>query len=401
MTKTTGRIWTWGLPVAVVAALGISHQTFGIPSIIALCLGLTGLVIYFPGLLVIGFFGGRLGGLRGKLALATTSLFLALLATLLILTCLRGEFFRDPEDRKSNLAPHPTLGHAPTMMAWAKAKGLKLEDTIGQNLEVVDPDRRQVVVIGDSVLYGWGVQADEAAASILAKKITDYQVMNFSVSGYSITQYYLYLEKYLAKTRPKVVVVGIYAGNDYESTGMTNWRGHATVMFVPHGEDLTLWRKHTPRFNCIDFLSSSVLFSSYLWSWPDFANALIDATCNTHRLEEPDHEEVVRRILRKTETLAHNQGAELLYLMLPDRNDFHPDSRYVKKLSKYKTLERLLTEGGYNVLWFYDDIKATGIDPDSLYITDDSAHFNVAGNRILAESLHRAINTLNSKSAEK
>ncbi len=391
MSRAAHRIWTWGVPVVTVAALGVSHQAFAGPSVGALVVGLVGMAVYGPGLLVIGFRSGKLVGVRGKVALASVSAFLALFGLVLTLACLRGEFFRDPADRKANLAPHPTLGHAPTMMAWAEEAGLTLAETIGQNLETVDPEREQVVVIGDSVLYGWGVEAGESAVRLLAGMVQDLQVMNFSVSGYSLTQYYLYLEEHLHKTRPKIVVVGIFAGNDYESTGTSNWHGHATVMFVPAGDDLALWRAYTPRFNCIDFLSSSVLFSSFLWHWPDFSSGLLDVVCNAHQLAEPEHEEVVRRILRNLEGLVHAQGAELLYVLLPDSNDFYPDREYVRELSKYRDLERLLREGGYDVLWFFDDIAATGVDAESLYFPGDSAHYNAEGNRLLAESLRQRL----------
>ncbi|MBM4353327.1 MAG: hypothetical protein FJ109_05940 [Deltaproteobacteria bacterium] len=392
MRKRSGTTWTLGVPAATIVAFAVAHQTFALPSVIALLVGLAGLVGYFPGLLYLGFRSGRLRGLAGKLALAGVSAFVGLIAAVLVLVCMRGEFHRDERDRTSNLAPHPTLGHAPTMMPWAEAAGLKLEDTVGQNLETVDPARAQVVVIGDSVLYGWGVDKEQAAVSILAQEIRDLQVLNFSVSGYSPTQYLLYLREKLPLTRPKVVVVGIFSGNDYQSAGVTNWNGHATVMFVPEGkDDLVLWRDHTPRFNCIDFVSSSVLFYRYLWSWPDFTNRLLDLLCNAGRLDEPEHEEVLRRILRKTEDLVRAHGARLLYVLLPDKNDFGSDSFYALELSKEKKLKEILTSEGYDVLWFGDEVIASGIPAESLYIPGDSAHFNVAGNRLLAEVLRRTL----------
>ncbi len=391
MSRKSAGMWGFGVPAITAAAFLVSHQTFALPSVIALVVGLVGLSCYFPGLLVISFRSGRLTGLAGKIALAGVSTFLALLVAVLVLAGMRGEFFRDPADRTANLEPHPTLGHAPTMTPWAEAAGLKLEDTVGQNLETVDPQREQVVVIGDSVLYGWGVEKAESAVSLLAAAVRDFQVMNFSVSGYSPTQYLLYLREHLGKTRPKVVVVGIYSGNDYASSGVTNWNGHATVMFVPDGDDLRLWREYTPRFNCIDFLSSSVLFYRYLWSWPELAGGLLDLVCNAAHLEEPVLEEVVRRILRKIDELVRSHGARLLYVLLPDANDFMPDGRYVRELSRYRNLEKLLKEGGYEVLWIFDEIRASGIPPESLYIPGDSAHFNVAGNRFLADVLGRVL----------
>ena len=299
---------------------------------------------------------------------------------------LRGEFHRTHSHRDDNVAFDPELGHAPVLRPGDEAAGVILSQTIGQRLETIDPAREHVAVLGDSVLYGWGVGDDETSAALLASRVHSAQVINLSVSGYSIDQYYLYLQRHLHRLKAKLVIVGIYAGNDYESAAMSHWSGHSTPLFVLDGDGLALFREHTPRLNCIDVVSGSLLFKP-LWADFDFAMSLLSAVCHVRTLDEDEHEEVVRRLLRDTAKLVESQGSRLLYVLLPDFNDFNKEAWYWREKSKYGDLARLLEEGEYDVLWFYDELATSGGSPAEYFIEGDSAHLNQSGHTLLADRL--------------
>jgi len=317
-----------------------------------------------------------------------------LLVVLAVLVGLRGEFHRPHSHRDENISFHPGLGHAPILRPGDAERGVVLAETIGQRLERVDPERGHILLVGDSVVYGWRLEDDETAAAILDRRLPSVQVLNGAVSGYSISQYYLYLRQNLGRLRPRLVIVGIFAGNDYESTAMSNWSGHSTPLFVPEGDGLKLWREHTPRFNCVDFLSASLLFRP-LWADLKFAEWLGGLICNARTLQEPEHGEVVRRLLAEIDRLVRSHDAELLYLLLPDRWDFTEGTWYTREKTRYPHLARLLKEGGYEVHWLYDDIAATGEPVESFYLPKDSAHLSAKGHRLLGEALLLRLGRLN------
>ena len=378
------------LPLLIAVCLIFSHQTFGIVSVVTFFFGLFGLLGYPVAMLVLQFRAGRLAGFRGKFAVLAVSSWVSLLLVLSVLVGLRGEFHRPHSHRDENISFHPEMGHAPILRPGDAQRGVLLEDTIGQRREKVAGRREQVLLIGDSVVYGWRLEDDQTAAAILDELMPSLQVINGAVSGYSISQYYLYLKRNLARMKPRFVVVGIFAGNDYESTAMSNWSGHSTPLFVPDGDGLKLWREHTPRFNCVDFLSGSLLFRP-LWSDLKFAERLGGMICNARTLEEPEHGEVVRRLLAEIDKLVRSHDAELVYLLLPDRWDFTSDTWYALEKTRYPHLARLLAEGEYEVHWFLDDIKGTGEPVESFYLPKDSAHLSAKGHRLLAEGLLRRI----------
>lgn len=373
-----------------LALLVLSHQTFGWVSVLSLSLAMLVLVGLILFRLITGIGSGRWTEAGANRALLSTTIALTILALLVASVVVRGDFYRRHSHREENVAFHPELGHAPVADPALREAGLDLAVTVGQHLEVLDPGRSQVVVMGDSVLYGWGVARAENSVSRLDDLLPGYQVVNYSVSGYSIDQYYLYLRKHLPRAKAQALVVGVYAGNDYESVGMSHWSGHSTPVFELRDGQLSLFRPHTPGFNCIDVLSGSLLFKP-LWLFPRFAMGLEELVCNVRTLSEPEHGEVVARLLEAIAHVAKAQSTRLLYVLLPDRNDFDRQGWYYREKSKYDALARLLKDGGYDVLWFRDSIEASGVDPRTLYLPDDAAHFNAAGHRLLADELHREL----------
>lgn len=330
----------------------------------------------------------RSGTASGSLLGATASA-LCLVVLVTVFIAVPGDFHRDHSHRDDNLADHPDFGWLPTLREGDAQKGLTVEATVGQRLEIVDPSREHIVLMGDSVMYGWGVGDEETAGAFLAQKMDAAQVVNASVSGYAIDQYYLYLKDKLPLLRPKVVVVGVYAGNDYEATGRDNWYGHRKPLFVPDGESIRLKDPSKPDLNCVDLLAQSLLFH-FLWKDLEVGQAVLNLVCNTTSLSDEDRAVVVRRLLDKTAELVSAHDARLLWVLLPDRNDWRKNSWYTNEKTRYPHLARILKETGHEVLWLYDVFDAYE-DKDALYLPDDSAHYSVLGNQVLADALAKRL----------
>ncbi len=395
----SARDWTKvaGLAALSVSSLFLAWWIFGILSLLFLVVGLVGLAILPVAALLAWFRQGRLKGRGGNVRIAVAAVLETLLVVLVTLALLPGSFHRPTSHRDGNLVKDPYFGHLPVPLAEYEERGVPLDQTIGQRFEVIDMTREQVVIHGDSVLHGWGVAPEESAAAILKERIVNAQVVNASVSGYSIDQYYMYLKAFLPRTRPKVVVIGIYAGNDYQSAGMSNWRGHSKPLFVRDGDGIKLFRERAPSYNCVDQLGGSLLFKP-IWTYEAVAQKSIDVVCNVRTLSEPEHAFVVEKLLEAIDETVKKAGGRALFVLLPDRNDFNmdrfvvsPDQYYAKTLARYDQLATLLKEGGFDVLWFKDEMERASENPFSLYLPNDSAHLNVAGNRLLADVLQREL----------
>jgi hypothetical protein len=80
-----------------------------------------------------------------------------------------------------------------------------------RNSEV--PDSAEIVVIGDSQTYGYNAKLDGSYPAQL-QNLTHSKVYNLSLGGYGPLQYNYLLEHYALKLKPKIVIAGLYFGND-------------------------------------------------------------------------------------------------------------------------------------------------------------------------------------------
>ena len=387
-------------PLAVVAGLAFARWLDGPWSFVVFTAAVVGLYALLGIWLLRTARGARAGhdprATRHLVLLTSSGLALSLL---LGAVALRGRYQRSHSRDDPRVQRHDELGWAPAPTEAERARGL---DTVGQHFETIDSARAHVVLMGDSVLWGWGVEHEDTAAALASRRIASSQVLNASVSGYGLPQYLLYLERVLPRLRPRLVVLGIFSGNDFAALKRDNWYGRTQPFFAPRGDDVALVRASTPFFNCVDVLASSALFkllwdhlSTERWTSMARAQALLDFICDADRLDDAQAERVVVGLLRRVEALARARGARLLVLILPDRLHLEDPKRGAP--SDHMRLARAVRAGGFDAHLFREDVLAEvtrgagGREAalDRLYIEGDNAHFSAAGNRLLADVLVR------------
>ena len=149
-----------------------------------------------------------------------------------------------------------------SLLGWGPfdAKG-----AIGMWQTPVDPNREHILVLGDSVLYAWGVEENETTAAYLDEMLPEFQVLNLAVSGWSVDQYYLYLKKTLERTKARLAVIGIFAGNDFQITVREYGWGHSKPYFEVQDGELVHTNPDLMAPNCVDQMAQSLLFR-HLWT---------------------------------------------------------------------------------------------------------------------------------------
>ncbi len=286
----------------------------------------------------------------------------------------RGDDGRGGGDRRHAVTGDPELG-------WSAQNG---PEQVGLRGQTIDPAREHVVFLGDSVLHGTGVGDDETAAHYLGGLLPQYQVLNASVPGWSIDQYYLYLKRILPKLRPKVVVVGIYAGNDYQVTAMRNgwevpkpqYRLRDGALYLDPSRDL--------RAGCARFVSQRALF----YPWRDdkpVLRGLIEFFCQPFVLGKRELEEVIAKLFAGIEQLAAEKGAKTLFVLLSNMNHAQQlrDDTF-RYRSRYVHLRDLIERGGHALYELYPDLLRAGDEP-TLFVAP--GHYSPRGQRQFAASL--------------
>ena len=73
--------------------------------------------------------------------------------------------------------------------------------------QVVNRNEVQIVTIGDSTTFGWGVPPHATYSELLDSFLPNASVINLGLNGYSSYQGYKILQKYAPLIRPKIIVV--------------------------------------------------------------------------------------------------------------------------------------------------------------------------------------------------
>lgn len=291
-----------------------------------------------------------------------------------------------PREQLDASRSDPVLGWAPTESA----------DYVGQRLDRVDHDREQILFVGDSILYGAGVEDHEIVSYQLGQKVANYQVVNASVSGYSIDQYHLMLQRVLPIMKAKLAFVGVFAGNDYQLTGREWGYGHDKPLFVVENGRLV---RADENGACVNGLAQSMAFR-LLWLRRDFALSMIERICRPRELKRFELEAVIAKLFDGMEETAKAHGTKLVFLLMPVREDYdyeltrHGAEDRLKFTSKYDDLKRLLQAGGHEVFEPYLPLsRAVNGKVADLY--RDPGHYTPRGHALLADILLRYVRERN------
>jgi lysophospholipase L1-like esterase len=111
-----------------------------------------------------------------------------------------------------------------TIDVITNAEGMRDEE-----VGIKSPDKKRIAVIGDSMVWGWGVQAEERFTDLLEKELS-VEMLNFGVTGYSPLQYYLSLDRVLS-FKPDAVLLTFTLYNDFDNVASTVL---ATGSYVPY-----------------------------------------------------------------------------------------------------------------------------------------------------------------------
>lgn len=79
-----------------------------------------------------------------------------------------------------------------------------------------DPSKYRIVVLGDSMVWGWGVQQEDMFTALLEKQHQDLEVINLGVSGYGTDQELILLRQEAVRYNPDLIVV-VVMDNDFDT----------------------------------------------------------------------------------------------------------------------------------------------------------------------------------------
>lgn len=286
----------------------------------------------------------------------------------------------------------------------------------------VDPSKDHILVIGDSVAFGAGVNDDETFSYYLGHEFDRYQVLNLAVPGYSLDQYYLTLKKHISKTNVKLVIVMIFTGNDWLETAQDNMFGISKPFFKINNGQLVLTNKKISRYTCNNIFSRSWIIQKL-----SLVN-LRGYFCEPENLEKKSARKVIIALLDKINDLTHQNNAQLLFVINPtlydlllqacnkekaslafclrNKNNKLPflmkpivekrgsedaAQEFVRKFGGFGALlsrfQKVFEKGRFDYIDFFYEIAQENLDASELY-NREPYHFSPKGNKFLAKIIY-------------
>ncbi|MCX5700288.1 MAG: SGNH/GDSL hydrolase family protein [Candidatus Omnitrophica bacterium] len=287
--------------------------------------------------------------------------------------------WHDPNTRFDSEIGWSPIPNRHVNQAWGDISS----NSLGFRSEEIDQSKKQIIILGDSVAWGFGVGDKETMPYYLNYKLEpfDYQVSNLAVSGYSIDQYYIYLKRHIGKFKKlKYVILIIYTGNDFNETIRNVAYGKRKPLFVMRGKQLVLTNVPISRFDLRNLFSTSrilTILSSKSWRINKFFNSI----ARQRVLDASVGQDVVSLLLEKIYETVSEHNAKLVVVISPSKRDFNEKTNdllwfqdfFLKRNSRYFCIDYFTILGGYPN------------DLDRIYI--DKGHFSNFGNELLAENI--------------
>lgn len=247
-------------------------------------------------------------------------------------------------------------------------------NSMGFRSDEVDNSKDHILILGDSVAWGYGVGDNETISYYLQRYLDEdynnFQVLNLGVSGFGIDQYYLYLKKNIDELNPKKIIIIVYAGNDFDESGRDSLYGKSKPLLIHEGGKIQSVNLPLSRYSCMNLI-------------PDFVRGLGEKICGERKLSHEKTDELVRELLNEIDRITRENNAELFFVISSSKKDYN------QKTKSLIYFQEFFENEDYEYLDFYKEIKNSDLSSDELYV--DIAHYSPEGNDYLAKTLYNRL----------
>ena len=202
-----------------------------------------------------------------------------------------------------------------------------------EHLDEAPPGVRRIVVLGDSIVWGYGVEDDEVFTSVLEREDAGLEWINLGVSGYGTDQESLLLEREGMRYKPDIVLAEVCENDFDENVHDQVYHIYPKPLFALRQGSLLLTNAPVPRVSLLDRLFYRLETGSYLWRLVNsyrISGRILDALKRCARgaglsrsvplpLSSPDQpEQLLVSLLGRTKRIAESNGARLaLFIVAP------------------------------------------------------------------------------------
>jgi lysophospholipase L1-like esterase len=135
--------------------------------------------------------------------------------------------------------PDPTIGHLHKPNAVGTLSGRDFHvthrtDAFGFRNPWPWPERIDIVAVGDSLTFGYGVADNQTWPVVLGQALPDQNVLNLGLIAAAPEQYLRVYDRFTQGLKPRLLLVGLYPANDF-------WDAALFDRWLESGSDCSYW----------------------------------------------------------------------------------------------------------------------------------------------------------------
>lgn len=269
--------------------------------------------------------------------------------------------------------------------------------------EKKEPNEIRIILLGDSFIFGQGVNSADSLPKQLEKKLNSertseddpkYSVINAGIPGYGTDNIYNYLiHGRLYELEPDMVILGFYEGNDFHDN-----LGH-TDLFVYRGYKVhKSWKGNKLLFLRYMLYKSALITNLYVKS----GNARKDKSCETIRNNQlqvymTSKNDITKKAYSITEELLVNISDELRAKRIPFVVFTHGIMLLSEEMTPcinekeygvgevYSFINKIGKKHNFSVISVHDKLMELD-NPGKLFLEKDG-HWSVYGNDVVSTLL--------------
>jgi GDSL-like Lipase/Acylhydrolase family len=248
------------------------------------------------------------------------------------------------------------------------------------------PGKSRVVMLGDSIAFGYGVADDKTFSAALERMDPRLEVVNLGVQGYGTDQELIKLEEEGLAYHPDVVILNVCLANDFLDNARSVNFGYPKPYFryeagrlVRHDAHVKLaWPARARLF--LD--EKSALFHRLVGLLPSSRRV------ESRLVKGARDRELTARLVARVCEVAGDHGARCLVLLHPAERDYgDPSARAERRLLDSELLRGLAV---VDLKPLYEDEGRGPAAPEQL-VMDSTGHLTVEGHWITARIVRRLL----------
>jgi hypothetical protein len=130
--------------------------------------------------------------------------------------------------------------------------------------EPIPSNKPAMIFLGDSLVWGFDVEASERFTEALQARHPEWVIHNFGVSGYGNDQEYLLLQRHFNEYAPRLVFLMICGDNDNDDNASNYRGGYYKPYYVIEGGGLRVQGVPVPRSERVFFAEHKILAAPYV-----------------------------------------------------------------------------------------------------------------------------------------